>query len=327
MSPNMPGEPAYILIFKPDSNHADIDFGFLTRQGIDIQFAGDKKTMIRMMQVKQAGAVIAFYESEQNSTIDFLRYIMRQHPDTQRIYLTSSLDKEVVEQVINKAHVNYLLTLPVETEHLGKIISKALKRYYFLVNPSNRYDDLAGITADLLGDVNKFRDEANRDSLTKLLNRRSFDMMLTTAVNQFRERSIPFSLAIMDLDNFKKLNDTYGHLAGDQVLRVFGQIITRNIRHEDSAFRYGGEEFAVITCGERSKQMAVIMGRLHQQVRRKKIQFENQQIRFAFSAGTAFMRDNYSMTQLIQSADAALYYAKKHGKDQVISYETIEPDL
>jgi diguanylate cyclase (GGDEF)-like protein len=313
----------YLLVYKSGNTDANIDFDFLKEKGIDLVYATNMKSMSDMMREREAAAVMAFYESEEKNAIDFLRYIMRQHPNTQRIYLTDHLKNNLIENAVNKAHINYLLILPPDLNHLSEIINKAFRRYKFLTRPMKRYDDLAGITVDLLEHVDKYKNEANTDSLTRLFNRRSFDKILDKAMVLFKENNLHFSLVILDLDDFKKLNDTYGHQAGDEVLRVFGSILQKNMRQEDSAFRYGGEEFAVIASGDKAENIKLFIERIRNQVINEIITFEGKKISFTFSAGVACIQKSFSKDDLIHASDQALYYAKEHGKDQIIVYEEI----
>ena len=317
----------YLLVYKPEDMVTEINFEILQNQGIEIDFASNMKSMSDMMRTREAGAVIAFYESEEKNSVDFLRYIMRQHPNTQRIYLTKRVEKNLIENAINKAHINYLLILPTDSDILPDLIEKAFRRYRFLTQPMKRYDDLAGITAELLEHVNKYKSEANTDTLTKLLNRRSFDQILDKAMSLYKENNLYFSLIIIDLDNFKKLNDTYGHQAGDEVLRKFGSILQDNMRQEDSAFRYGGEEFAIIASGDKSENIKLFINRIHKQVKNNTISFENKEITFTFSAGLVCVQKSFSKEDLISAADQALYYAKNHGKDQIVEYEEVKSKL
>jgi len=317
----------YLLVYKPEDMIPEFNFEILQKLEIDIDYASNMKTMTDMMRTREAGAVIAFYESEEKNSIDFMRYIMRQHPNTQRIYLTTLLERNLIENAINKAHINYLLILPTDIDSFPSLINKALSRYRFLTQPMKRYDDLAGITAELLEHVSKYKSEANTDQLTKLLNRRSFDHILDKAMSLYKESNLYFSLIIIDLDDFKKLNDTYGHQAGDEVLRVFGNILQNNMRQEDSAFRYGGEEFAIIASGDRSENIELFINRIHRQVKDEVISYENKKITFTFSAGLVCIRKTFSTDDLISAADQALYYAKNHGKDQIVIYENIESKI
>jgi diguanylate cyclase len=272
------------------------------------------------MLEREAAAVIAFYESEDKNALDFLRYIMRQHPNTQRIYLTKHLEQNLIEDAVNKAHINYLIILPTDLNYLLKIVNKAFRRYKFLTQPMKRFDDLAGITADLLEHIDKYKNEASTDSLTRLFNRRSFDKILDKAISLYEENNLHFSLVILDLDDFKKLNDTYGHQAGDEVLRTFGRILQNNMRQEDSAFRYGGEEFAIIASGDKAKNIKLFVDRIRKQVKETIIAFESHKISFTFSAGVSCVQKTFTKEDLINTADQALYYAKRHGKDQVVVY-------
>jgi diguanylate cyclase (GGDEF)-like protein len=314
----------YLIVYKPEGIDPEINFEILQKQGIDIDYAFNMKSMIDLMRKREAGAVVAFYESEEKNSIDFLRYIMRQHPNTQRIYLTKRFDKNLIEDVINKAHINYLLISPSDSEYLTELINKAFRRYRFLTQPMKRYDDLAGITVELLEHIAKYKTEANTDTLTKLFNRRSFDKILDKAMDLFKENNLNFSLVLIDPDDFKKLNDTYGHPAGDEVLRIFGGILQNNMRQEDSAFRYGGEEFAIIASGDKVENIRLFIERIHNQVRNRIITFEDTEISFTFSAGLVCIQKSFSKDDLINAADQALYYAKKHGKDKIVTYQEIE---
>jgi diguanylate cyclase len=313
----------YLLVFKSGKAIQNIDFESIRNMGIEISYASNLKKMLDMMREKEAAAVVAFYESEKKNALDFLRYIMRQHPNTQRIYLTKHLEQELIENAVNKAHINYLIVLPTDPKYFTKIIKKSFRRYQYLTRPMKRYDDLAGITAELLEHIDKYKNEASTDSLTRLFNRRSFDKILNKAMALYEKNNLHFSLVILDLDDFKKLNDTYGHQAGDEVLRIFARILQKNMRQEDSAFRYGGEEFAIIASGDKAENIKLFVDRIRKQVKDHTIIFEKKQISFTFSAGISSVSKSSSQEDLINSADQALYHAKKHGKDQVIVYDEI----
>jgi len=312
-----------VLIYQLSTEPLDRYQQYLTSQGFEIFSSSDKKMIIEIMNRQDPAAVITFYQREQQAAIDFLRYIMRQHPYTQRIFITDHLEKELIQKVINKAHINYLLFLPFEMKELKETVGKALKRYWSLTQPYRRFNELADITAELLEDVNNLRNEAGTDVLTNLLNRRSFEKILEKALQLFFEKNLAFSMVLIDLDDFKKLNDTYGHPAGDEVLRVFGRVLLANMRQEDHAFRYGGEEFAVIASGDVSENIKHFINRIRLEVKNMQVLFENQPLKVTFSAGLVAMRDTFGKDELITAADKALYQAKKSGKDRVIDYDEL----
>jgi diguanylate cyclase (GGDEF)-like protein len=317
-------EKQYILIYRSSDKSIDLYREFLEKQGFEVLCSADKKKIIELLRQREAAAVITLYESEHHKVIDFLRYIMRQHPHTQRIYITDFLSKDLIQRVINKAHINYLLIYPFELFELKEVVEKAIKRYWFLTQPSRRLNELADITADLLENVDKYRNEAGTDSLTNLLNRRSFDKILEKALSLFYEKDLAFSMILIDLDNFKNLNDTFGHPAGDEVLRVFGQMLRENMRQEDNAFRYGGEEFAILAGGDISQNIKQFINRIRLQIKNKKIIFENQPLQITFSAGMATMRNSFTKEKLVAAADQALYEAKKTGKDRVVDFDELQ---
>lgn len=313
----------YVLVFKPDKIVSDIDFKVLQDSGVEVIFATDMKNTIDIMRHREAGAVIAFYESQEKNAIDFLRYIMRQHPHTQRIYITDRIEKELVEKVVNKAHVNYLLVSPIAKNNLPDILLKAFKRYQYLTRPARRYNDLKGITANLLVNVTRYKKEATVDPLTKLYNRRSFDKILDEAITVFHEQQLPFSLILIDLDNFKSINDKYGHPGGDEVLKDFGKILNKNMRREDSAFRYGGEEFAIIASDDHADNIKLLVKRIRAEVKNGSVLFEEHYIPYKFSAGIACMQETYTRENIVNAADQALYQAKEQGKDRIIVHSKL----
>jgi diguanylate cyclase (GGDEF)-like protein len=240
---------------------------------------------------------------------------MQQHPNIQRIFLAQNLNSKLMEYAINKAHINYFLALPFTTSSLVDVIRKAFKRYIYVSRPYEKIDELIEY-------VQMFKQEAHTDKLTQLFNRRSFDDIMERAFELYQKKKIPVTLILLDIDHFKKLNDSYGHQAGDEVLRVLGFILKDSSRAEDSVFRYGGEEFAVVAHGDSTEKIQLFVDRILQKVRDTVVIFENKEIRFTISAGIETLTENLSMDQLIRNADAALYFAKSHGRDQVIVFKS-----
>lgn len=160
------------------------------------------------------------------------------------------------------------------------------------------------------------RNKATTDSLTHINNRASVDykMMLQQAQRQ------SCGLMILDLDNFKKVNDTYGHLAGDGVLAHVGEILKDCVRHEDFVGRYGGEEFIVITSSYDPLHIAAVAERIRSRVEDFEFITENgYTIRMTISIGTSLYLPGMSVEKAIEMTDEALYDAKREGKNRVVS--------
>ncbi len=165
------------------------------------------------------------------------------------------------------------------------------------------------------------------DALTGLLNRRYFQGRLAEEIERFKRHKLPFSLIMMDIDDFKHLNDTHGHLVGDQALVSITRAVRGSIRAIDVAARYGGEEFTVI-LPQTSKQAARIMAnRIGRAVARTPIvSTTGDTVHLTMSLGVAsFPDDAQALDDLLRHADQALYEAKRRGKNQAVVYEHPAP--
>lgn len=153
------------------------------------------------------------------------------------------------------------------------------------------------------------------DELTQLYNRDIFDVFIKKLFEESKRNKSVLSYAMFDIDDFKKVNDTYGHQIGDHVLKTIGDIIKKNIREMDMGVRYGGEELGIIFPNIDKNSAVSIAERI-----RKSIEavFKNDQ-HVTISCGIADNNDQKDVVSLINAADEALYKAKEAGKNQVCS--------
>ncbi len=158
---------------------------------------------------------------------------------------------------------------------------------------------------------------ANRDPLTKLPNRRSMMQVLNVSMHELQRDNAPFSVILGDIDDFKKINDNYGHDAGDKVLVMVANTITSQLRDCDSVCRWGGEEILVIVKGdlEAAKNIAE---RIRLNISSSKVEHGGQSMRVTMTFGVAQAKAGDRIEHLIQQADNRLYYGKGHGKNQVV---------
>ena len=157
------------------------------------------------------------------------------------------------------------------------------------------------------------------DPLTGLYNRRYMDGLLQKELHRMERRGLPLGIIMLDLDHFKGFNDTFGHEAGDMLLREFGVFLKRNIREEDYACRYGGEEFVVLlpeTGLESARQRAE---QLRERIKGMRIPYQGRMLDpITLSLGIAvYPKDGKSAVELLRAADSALYRAKAEGRDRV----------
>lgn len=159
---------------------------------------------------------------------------------------------------------------------------------------------------------------AIRDPLTGLYTRLYMNEWIQTAMRaQERDPAAGFALAIFDLDHFKQVNDTYGHLIGDQVLKAVGQIIVNSIRAEDLAVRFGGEEFAVFVRAAEVGEALTLSERIRQKLERSRIQTDAGLIPVTMSGGIAYHTIGETSHALFARADEKLYQAKELGRNRI----------
>jgi diguanylate cyclase (GGDEF)-like protein len=157
----------------------------------------------------------------------------------------------------------------------------------------------------------------NTDSLTRLANRRFFIDFLEKAMAFARRHAQPLSVIMADLDKFKAINDTYGHQAGDQVLAAFGQVMQANIRQEDLAARFGGEEFILMLPGTTLEEATILAERLRESL--ENLTFPPLETRVTASFGIAQYRPDDTFATLVKRADEGLYAAKATGRNRVMT--------
>jgi diguanylate cyclase len=165
------------------------------------------------------------------------------------------------------------------------------------------------------------RAESLTDPLTSLGNRKYFDRALQEAVRGARERGEPLSLIMFDIDYFKSFNDNYGHLTGDQVLRLVAMSLKQNIKGQDITARYGGEEFAVVLPNTVLRQALTVADHIRRAVMSKELKKKSTgEIlgRVTISAGVSMLMPSDDADTLIERADACLYAAKRSGRNRVI---------
>lgn len=158
------------------------------------------------------------------------------------------------------------------------------------------------------------------DSLTKLFHRKHMMEILTLQIERYRRNQKPFSVFMADLDFFKKINDNYGHPAGDAVLRKVGTILNKALRSVDTAGRYGGEEFIIILDEIGEHGAIQTAERIRNAIQESEVRIEGAIIKFTISIGTVTISNNADTEEsLINMADKALYQAKNSGRNRVCS--------
>ncbi|MCS3546806.1 GGDEF domain-containing protein [Bradyrhizobium japonicum] len=175
--------------------------------------------------------------------------------------------------------------------------------------------------SNLQQSLEAIRAESLTDPLTGLGNRKYFDRMIGMAVQSALASGEPLSLLLFDIDHFKSFNDSYGHLTGDQVLRLVGLSMKQTIKGQDITARYGGEEFAVLLPNTALRQALTVADHIRRAVMAKELKKKSTgEIlgRVTISVGVSMLKQGDDPDALIERADACLYAAKRNGRNRVI---------
>ena len=212
-----------------------------------------------------------------------------------------------------------------------KKIDNVLELSYALVSriePSEKdlkYIDI--ILSHLVYSINLIN-LANYDGLTRLLNRRAVLKQAQKALEKCKSEEKPFSLIIVDLDDFKAINDTYGHIVGDKLLREIGKILREHFSKVGIIGRLGGEEFIVVLPGHPLEDAVILARTLQQELHDRDFSIEDYVINITASFGVASLNEHGSdLYELMRAADLSLYKAKREGKNQVIALDKNSIDM
>jgi diguanylate cyclase (GGDEF)-like protein len=178
--------------------------------------------------------------------------------------------------------------------------------------------DLRAQQFELRQALERIRVLATRDDLTGLPNRRHAQDLLALESSRARQEGTQLSLCLMDIDHFKRINDTLGHAAGDRVLRLVARHAPQALRETDVLTRWGGEEFLLLLSNTSLADARNVVERVRQRLSSADIWREHPELRVTFSGGITTHRDGEDMQETIARADALLYQAKGAGRDCVI---------
>lgn len=220
----------------------------------------------------------------------------------------------------------------VKFEQIAQMHEQTVNEYEDLINLpalSERFNEIQthmaeevqkanNVIMQLIEKVKVLEESSNMDSLTRVYNRRA----LTSYLNDVFSRenlNYELHLLILDVDDFKVINDTYGHVAGDKILIFLANILKKTLRDGDKIFRYGGEEFIIILNRIDHTNCKNITDRLLELVRKNKLIYKGQSIQVTLSIGATKYKEKDTQDTLLARADKALYKAKNGGKNQMYS--------
>ena len=217
--------------------------------------------------------------------------------------LKTSIQSRVI---LLRNHVDHFLSNEGEKNKEASTIIEQLKK---------QVKQMEEETEELKEQIEKERQQTLRDVLTEVPNRLAYDERLKYELANYRRNKIPFTLVVWDIDFFKKVNDNFGHAAGDQVLKLVATILNKNIRETDFLARYGGEEFVTLLPDTDIKGAQLLTDKLRELIATSNFHFREEAVKVTVSSGFAEVKENEEGENLFIRADKALYNAKENGRN------------
>ncbi len=273
---------------------------------VNMSRAANMKEALTMLGQGQFDMIFLDHLLNDGTSIDFLREAEKEGIETPVIVISGQGDEMLVSQVIQLGAYEYLPKNRINLESVSRVINNTLER--------------ARLRNDVKKAQAKMAEMSTVDELTKLHNRRYFIEALEGEFERASRYEIEMALIMVDLDHFKKINDTYGHPSGDMVLSKIGGILKKHVRRNDIACRYGGEEFAVILSNVSRENIYAAYDRFREMVSEHLFEYESNQFHITVSIGIAFSNNAESANDLLSQADQALYQAKDTGRNKTVTY-------
>jgi diguanylate cyclase (GGDEF)-like protein len=272
--------------------------------------------------------------------VELLEIVNRRFPTTMKILLTGQAGLDAVVDAINRAHLNQYIGKPWDETNLLLGVENLLRQYrlvhenqQLIASLSSKNQALLEMNRELEAKIHERTHElaeantrlaqlAVTDGLTGLYNHRHLHERLSLEVERSQRSGLPLSLLMLDVDHFKQFNDSYGHPAGDEVLRQLARVLTDTRRANDVVARYGGEEFALILVDTAKFTAAKVAERVRERVEAHDFSDafpKSKKNAISVSIGVAtFADDGADAEALVRAADTALYAAKRAGRNRVV---------
>lgn len=169
----------------------------------------------------------------------------------------------------------------------------------------------------LRNSLENYKKQSLEDPLTKAANRRYFSAIIESKIREYKIMGTTFGIAFLDIDNFKHVNDTYGHEVGDKVLKILAETIQSNLRKHDSLGRWGGEEFVILFSDVDSEGLLIVAEKIRKLIASSSLHLSDQNLNVTVSIGATIVVDNDDPESIVMRADQNMYISKKSGKNKV----------
>jgi diguanylate cyclase (GGDEF)-like protein/PAS domain S-box-containing protein len=165
--------------------------------------------------------------------------------------------------------------------------------------------------------LDQLKKEASEDVLTGVANRKYMQAIIESKIREYKTVGVPFGLSFIDIDDFKRINDTYGHEIGDEILKLLVKTVGSSLRKHDRIGRWGGEEFIILLTDIDQDGLALVSEKIRQLVENSKLRLPEQELSVTISMGSSKVCEDDTVDSLVQRCDQLMYQSKKTGKNKV----------
>jgi len=298
----------------------------------DVQMAGSYGEALRLIDERKFDMALVDDRLPEPGGVELIAHLRQVAPGTVRLLMSAWVDHERLVKAINEGQVNGFLEKPISPGRLMAHVSQFSQLCGLIrqrdhaveqLEIQNRVlESLVSERTRELEDKNRQLERlATRDPLTGLYNRRYIEGKLDEETARARRYGPPLSVVVLDLDDFKKVNDTLGHAVGDEVLVAVASRLRQDVRQVDVVGRMGGEEFIVILPNTPATSAIVMGERIRSQVSQldSVLKADGSPLRMTISGGISqFRKDDASPKEMLERADRVLYQAKREGKNRIV---------
>ena len=304
-----------ILIAEDSLTQGTLIVEMLKEFGYEVVYKSDGKQAVEYLKETEERQLPSIVISDINMPdmdgFQLCSFIRKNYPEILFIMITSYNELEVMEKAY-KIGAHDFVTKPLFPSELKARINN-------LINARNSELIVKDLLKELKSKNEKLTELSITDELTQIYNRRYMVKQLNLRIKEASRYKYPLSVIMVDIDDFKRINDTFGHLNGDKVLHLVASELVNNSRTTDLVGRYGGEEFIIILPSTEFKGAKLVAEKIRDAVRNISFDFLPESRQLTVSLGVADYDYNMTGDKLLEKADEMLYKAKTNGKDRVES--------
>lgn len=314
-------EKKKVLVVEDTKDHAELIKLKLIEQGYQVEVVESGEDALSLPHLSSFYAIVCDFLLPKMNGIEFLIELKKRNVDVPVIVMTAHGDEQTVVRAMKEGAYDYIVK-EVDfnfLELLPPVIEEARGKYLLTRQNTELTKKLKEKTERLTELTKELKRLSITDPLTNIYNRRFFFEALKLEFNRASRYLQPLALIILDLDDFKKINDTYGHLAGDKILAEVASILVNGVRQGDVLARYGGDEFALLLPATELENGLKVALRLKKKVTEHCFFIKQKKLTLTLSAGVVATDDFSAKTAegLLEEGDKRLLAAKKRGKDQI----------